>query len=82
MKVRPFLRTPFEYKYSRNGHKGRIYSGQFEIKYIEHSAGDELYKRCKEAARCYMAIGNIPMMLNKLYSTINLENRIYRKQFV
>jgi len=47
------------------------------IKYIEYAKADELYKRAKEIARCYAAVGNIPMMLNKLYSTINYEEKFF-----
>lgn len=41
--------------------------------YVEYNTKDEMYRRSKEAARCYAAVGNIEMMLNKLYSAINYE---------
>jgi len=77
MKVHPFLRTNSEYNISRDTGKGITNNGYSGIKYVEYTVSDELYKRSKEAARCYLSVGNIPMMLNKLYSTINYENRMY-----
>ena len=75
MKLHPFRRDSKEYNYSRDN-KYQFRGGGKE--YIEYNQRDELYMRSKESARCYMAIGNIPMMLNRLYSTINLEDGDFR----
>lgn len=71
MKVHRFRRSANEYNYSRSN---KYYFTNRVNRYIEYNKRDELYMRCKESARCYMAVGNIPMMLNRLYSTINLED--------
>jgi hypothetical protein len=77
MKLRPFLRNRSEYDYGRTNKIGITNISNSHINYKEYNIRDEMYKRCKEAARCYASIGNIPMMLNKLYSTINLEEKGY-----
>lgn len=76
--MRRIRRNQNEYNYSRT-HE-RIGGGWRSISYIEYSVGDEIYMRCKEGARCYMALGNVPMMLNKLYATINSEGKKYNEK--
>lgn len=76
MKFSRFLRSDKEYRLSR-GSGGMITNGFKNIDYVEYGVADEMYKRAKEAARCYGMIGNIPMMLNKLYTTINYEERYF-----
>lgn len=75
MNVRPFRRSYKEYSYSRENKYCFLNRARG---YIEYNIRDEMYVRCKESARCYMVIGNIPMMLNRLYSTINLEKKDFK----
>lgn len=72
MNLKPFRRTRKEYNYSRDN---KYQFTNREKTYIEYQTQHELYMRCKESARCYASVGNIPMMLNRLYSTINLEEK-------
>lgn len=75
MKLHAFKRDREEYSYSRTVKCG-LKNLSTGFNYIEYGVRDEKIKRSKEAARCYAAIGNIPMMLNRLYSAINLELEI------
>lgn len=75
--IKPIKRSQSEYNYSRQCGNVQIKNGVSNIAYIEYNIRDEVYKRTKEAARCYAVMANIPMMLNKLYSTINYELKSY-----
>lgn len=76
MKLQVLRRSNKEYNYSKKAATELDNISGEKIIYKEYGTMDEMYKRCKEAARCYAAVGNIPMMLNKLYATLNLEKKI------
>lgn len=76
MKITRLRRSYKEYNLSRRG-EGMITNGFENIHYVEYTVNDEMYKRAKEAARCYGMLGNISMMLNKLYITLNYEEKYF-----